>query len=78
MKSNKTICTLCNYIYDEAKGEPRQNVAPAVPFGELAADWHCPECGGEKEFFQPCTCASLEIYEQTCAPHAGNLQQGCC
>lgn len=69
MKNGKSICTLCNYIYEESEGETRQGPAGSVPFRTLPPDWHCPECGGDKEFFQPCTCATLEIYEQTCAPH---------
>jgi rubredoxin len=74
MKNSRTICTLCNYIYDEAVGEPRQGIAPATPFNELPRDWHCPECGGEKEFFQPCSCASFGLYEQTCATHWANSE----
>lgn len=61
MSNAKNICTLCNYIYDETTEQTR--------FEALPDDWHCPECGGDKEYFQPCTCASLPIYEATCVSH---------
>lgn len=70
MSKAKTICTVCNYIYDEAIGEPRQNLAPSVKFEDLPDEWNCPECGSQKDMFQPCSCVSLAVYEQTCVPHA--------
>ena len=30
MKSGKTICTVCNYIFDDNIGEPRQGILPAL------------------------------------------------
>lgn len=69
MKNGKTICTVCNYIYDEALGEPRQNIAPSLKFDDLSDKWTCPECKSAKEMFQACSCVSLPIYEQTCVAH---------
>lgn len=69
MSNAKTICTVCNYIYDEALGEPRQNIAPSVRFDDLSDDWGCPECSSAKDMFQPCSCVSLPIYEATCVAH---------
>jgi regulator of cell morphogenesis and NO signaling len=69
MSNAKTICTVCNYIYDEAQGEPRQNIAPSVEFASLNEAWRCPECNSGKDMFQPCTCVSLPIYESTCVGH---------
>lgn len=69
MKTSKTICTVCNYIYDEALGEPRQEILPLQKFESLADQWKCPECGSDKDMFQPCSCMSLPIYEQTCVTH---------
>lgn len=66
MSNGKTICTLCNYIYDEAVGEPAQDIAPSIKFEDLPDEWRCPECGAAKGVFQPCSCVSLHIYEQTC------------
>lgn len=69
MKIGKTICTVCNYIYDEALGEPRQEIPSELKFDDLPDEWRCPECGSAKEMFQPCSCVSLPIYEQTCVVH---------
>ncbi len=70
MSKAKTICTVCNYIYDEVLGEPRQEILPSVSFEALAEEWRCPECGSNKEMFQPCSCVSLPIYEKTCVIHS--------
>ena len=66
MNNGKTICTVCNYIFDEQLGEPRQGISPALAFGELPDTWTCPECNSSKDMFQPCSCVSLHIYEMTC------------
>src|SRR5262249_37167789 len=66
MSNGKTICTVCNYIYDEALGEASQHTSPSSKFDDLPDEWRCPECGSSKEMFQPCSCVSLHIYEQTC------------
>ena len=71
MSNGKTICTVCNYIYDEALGEPIQGIAPSLKFEELPDKWKCPECGSAKDMFQPCSCISLPIYVGTrAARHA--------
>lgn len=69
MSKAKTICTVCNYIYDEAVGEPSQGIASAVKFDDLSDEWRCPACGSAKDMFQPCSCVSFPIYEQTCVAH---------
>jgi anaerobic nitric oxide reductase flavorubredoxin len=69
MSESKTICTVCNYIYDEASGGPGQDFPSALKFDALADEWKCPECGSAKDMFQPCSCISLPIYEQTCVVH---------
>jgi rubredoxin len=46
-------CTVCDHIYDPAEGDPLNGVPPGTPFGELPADWSCPECGARKEDFEP-------------------------
>ena len=69
MSNAKTICTVCNYVYDETTGEPRQNITPSVKFADLPEQWVCPECNANKEMFQPCSCVSLSAQEQTCIPH---------
>lgn len=51
MPNGKTICTACNYIYDEAESK--------ASFNSLSDRWVCPECGANKEMFQPCSCVQL-------------------
>ncbi|MBZ0188968.1 MAG: iron-sulfur cluster repair di-iron protein [Candidatus Obscuribacterales bacterium] len=69
MKNDKTICTVCNYIFDEKVGEPRQDIPPALKFADLSDEWRCPECNSAKEMFQPCSCVSYSVYEKTCVVH---------
>jgi rubredoxin len=45
-------CTLCDYIYDPAEGDPDNDIAPGTPFEELPDDWTCPDCGAAKEDFE--------------------------
>ena len=39
----KYVCSICGYVYDEAK--------EAVPFGQLPEGWVCPLCGAAKSAF---------------------------
>ena len=32
------VCTVCGWIYDEAKGDPDYDLAPGVPFADLPDD----------------------------------------
>ncbi|MGO8683504.1 MAG: rubredoxin [Thermoleophilia bacterium] len=48
----KWQCTLCTYIYDQALGDPDNDIVPGTPFEELPDDWVCPDCGAEKEYFE--------------------------
>lgn len=61
----KLICTLCNYILEEAQGLPESGIEPGTKFENLPEDWQCPDCAAAKEFFQTCSCASLPLYEAT-------------
>lgn len=74
MSTQKTICTVCNYIYDEALGDSSQQVPPAIKFEHLPEQWNCPECNSGKDMFQPCSCVSLSVYEQTCVAHHADLR----
>jgi rubredoxin len=49
----KWKCTLCSYVYDPARGDPDSGITPGTPFEGLPDDWVCPDCGAEKEFFEP-------------------------
>ena len=49
----KYKCTLCGYVYDPEKGDPIGGVKPGTAWEDLPADWVCPECGAEKDVFEP-------------------------
>ena len=42
---SKWICSICGYVYDEAK--------EGVPFQDLPETWVCPLCGAGKAAFRP-------------------------
>jgi rubredoxin len=46
-------CTACGYVYDPQQGDPGGGAQPGTPFEELPDDWVCPNCGVEKDMFEP-------------------------
>ncbi|MBI4348640.1 MAG: rubredoxin [Elusimicrobia bacterium] len=46
------MCTVCGYIYDEAKGDPSQGVPPGTRWEDVPPTWVCPECGEDKAAFE--------------------------
>jgi len=42
----------CGYVYDPAEGDYENGVEPGTAFEDLPADWVCPKCGAEKEYFE--------------------------
>ncbi|MDD2866806.1 MAG: rubredoxin [Candidatus Omnitrophota bacterium] len=48
----KWECTVCGYIYDPAKGDPDNGVAPGTRFEDIPDTWVCPECGVTKDNFR--------------------------
>lgn len=46
-------CTVCNYVYDPADGDPDSGIKRGTPFEELPDDWVCPVCFVTKEYFEP-------------------------
>ena len=48
----KYVCTVCDYVYDPAVGDPDNGIEPGTAFEDLPDDWVCPECGVEKEEFE--------------------------
>ena len=44
MEGNKYRCSLCGYIYDDAKEN--------IKFEDLDDDWCCPLCGAKKHLFE--------------------------
>ena len=45
------VCSVCGWIYDEAKGDPDYDLAPGVKFEDLPDDFVCPLCGVDKDSF---------------------------
>lgn len=52
---NKYQCTICGYIYDEAKGDPAFGLPPGTRWEDIPDDWRCPECGTDKTDFERIT-----------------------
>ena len=48
----KYVCTVCNWIYDPAVGDPDSGIAPGTPFEAIPDDWSCPLCRVTKEDFE--------------------------
>ena len=46
------VCTVCGWIYDEAKGDSEYDLAPGVAFADLPEDFVCPLCGVGKDMFE--------------------------
>lgn len=49
----KYECSVCGYIYDPAIGDPDSDIPPGTAFKDLPDDWYCPDCGAEKDMFDP-------------------------
>jgi rubredoxin len=50
--SKKYICTVCDYIYDPALGDPDSGIVPGTAFEDIPEDWVCPVCGVSKSDFE--------------------------
>jgi flavin reductase (DIM6/NTAB) family NADH-FMN oxidoreductase RutF/rubredoxin len=46
------VCSVCGYVYDPAKGDPDNGIAPGTKFEDLPESWTCPVCGAEKSKFE--------------------------
>lgn len=49
----KWVCTICQYVYDPAQGDPDSGIAPGTPFEAIPDSWFCPICGAGKDAFEP-------------------------
>lgn len=47
----KYVCSVCGFVYDEAKGYPDGGIAPGTKFEDLPEDFMCPMCGAGKDMF---------------------------
>jgi len=52
MTLSKYRCTVCDWIYDPAKGDPDSGIEPGTAFEDIPDDWVCPECGVDKSMFE--------------------------
>ena len=48
----KYVCTVCNWIYAPAVGDPDSGIAPGTLYEDIPDDWACPLCGVTKEDFE--------------------------
>jgi rubredoxin len=46
-------CTICQYVYDPAAGDPDNGIAPGTSFEDVPDNWACPLCGASKDLFEP-------------------------
>jgi rubredoxin len=46
------MCNVCGWIYDEAKGCPKEGIAAGTRWEDVPANWTCPECGASKDDFE--------------------------
>ncbi len=60
MDSTKHICPLCDYIYEDKKGDTALEVIAGTPFNQLPADFKHPHCSGTTDMFETCTCVPVE------------------
>jgi rubredoxin len=37
-------CPVCEYVYDEAKGDAREGFPGGTPWDQVPDDWTCPDC----------------------------------
>jgi rubredoxin len=49
----KWVCTVCGYVYDPEEGDQDNGIEPGTTFEDIPDDWVCPECGADKDAFEP-------------------------
>lgn len=42
---SKFICPNCEYVYDEAVGDPHEGWPAGTVFADIDETWTCPDCG---------------------------------
>jgi rubredoxin len=48
----KYRCTVCDWIYDPAIGDPDSGIQPGTAFEDIPNDWSRPLCGVTKADFE--------------------------
>ena len=49
----KSVCSICGYVYDPAVGDPDSGISAGTLLGDIPDDWVCPVCGVTKDMFEP-------------------------
>lgn len=52
IEMKKYVCSVCQYVYDPAVGDPDSGIAPGTAFEDIPDDWVCPTCGVSKDLFE--------------------------
>lgn len=60
MNTQKYVCPLCDYIYDQTRGDSVYGIAPGTRFDKLSEDFRHGDCAATLDMFETCTCASLK------------------
>ena len=47
----KYVCDVCGWVYDEAVGDPANQIPPLTKFEDLPDDFVCPLCRVGKDHF---------------------------
>lgn len=45
-------CPVCDFVYDEATGAPREGFPAGTACADIPDDWSCPDCGAAKADFE--------------------------
>ncbi len=62
MAVKRYVCSSCGYIYDPARGDLENDVAPGTAFESLPEGFVCPKCGAEKHRFSAERKGGWELY----------------
>jgi len=46
-RPTRWICSMCEYVYDESRGEPHRGIKPGTRFEDLPDNYVCPICATE-------------------------------
>jgi rubredoxin len=52
METQKWVCQICDFVYDETLGLPDEGIAPGTRFEDIPDSWACPDCGVTKSDFE--------------------------
>ena len=60
MTETKHVCPLCDYIYEDMKGDENLGINPGTKFDKLPVDFKHPDCSATVDMFETCTCINVE------------------